>query len=200
MNRIVNVHKGAVLALVCCGLLASAAVFADKPSHSGYNGGNDQGRSASHKSDRQDNDRKQDEQRARSESSNARNDRGHDGKDQRAAERRDDRDRQSSGRYLDNQRRTKVHEYYSRMERAGRCPPGLAKRHNGCVAPGHQRRWAVGQRLPRDVIFYNVEPQVLTYLGPPPPRHRFVRVASDILLIAVGTGMVVDAIDDLGGN
>jgi len=31
-----------------------------------------------------------------------------------------------------------------------------------------------------------------------PSRHRFVRVASDILMIAVGTGMVVDAIEDIG--
>jgi Ni/Co efflux regulator RcnB len=68
------------------------------------------------------------------------------------------------------------------------------------MPPGHARRWAVGQRLPRDLVFYNLEPQVLSYLGPPPPRHRFVRVASDILLIAVGSGMVLDAIDDLGRN
>jgi Ni/Co efflux regulator RcnB len=34
-------------------------------------------------------------------------------------------------------------------------------------------------------------------LGAPPAGHRYVRVATDILLIAVGTGMVVDAIEDL---
>jgi Ni/Co efflux regulator RcnB len=30
------------------------------------------------------------------------------------------------------------------------CPPGLAKRHNGCMAPGQYRhqRWTRGQRLP----------------------------------------------------
>jgi Ni/Co efflux regulator RcnB len=35
-------------------------------------------------------------------------------------------------------------------------------------------------------------------LGYPPAGHRYVRVAADILLIAVGTGMVVDAIEDIG--
>jgi Ni/Co efflux regulator RcnB len=35
-------------------------------------------------------------------------------------------------------------------------------------------------------------------LGTPPAGHKFVRVASDILLIAVGTSLVVDAIEDLG--
>jgi Ni/Co efflux regulator RcnB len=35
-------------------------------------------------------------------------------------------------------------------------------------------------------------------LGVPPSGHRFVRVAADILLIAVGSGMVIDAMGDLG--
>ena len=34
--------------------------------------------------------------------------------------------------------------------------------------------------------------------GLPPAGHRYVRVANDILLIAAGTGMVIDAIEDLG--
>jgi hypothetical protein len=50
----------------------------------------------------------------------------------------------------------------------------------------------------RDVIFHDLPPEVLVQLGPVPSRHRFVRVASDILMIAVGTGMVVDAIEDIG--
>jgi len=32
----------------------------------------------------------------------------------------------------------------------------------------------------------------------PPAGYRYVRVAADILLIAVGTRMVADAITDLG--
>jgi Ni/Co efflux regulator RcnB len=35
-------------------------------------------------------------------------------------------------------------------------------------------------------------------IGPPPSGYKYVRVASDILMIAVGTNMVVDAIQDLG--
>jgi Ni/Co efflux regulator RcnB len=38
---------------------------------------------------------------------------------------------------------------------------------------------------------------VVLTLGMPPSGYRYVRVASDILLLAVGTGMVVDAIEDL---
>lgn len=36
-------------------------------------------------------------------------------------------------------------------------------------------------------------------LGVPPAGYKYVRVAADILLIAVGTSMVVDAIEDLAG-
>jgi Ni/Co efflux regulator RcnB len=34
---------------------------------------------------------------------------------------------------------------------------------------------------------------------PPPAGYRYVRVAADILLIAIGTGMAIDAIQDVGG-
>ena len=35
------------------------------------------------------------------------------------------------------------------------------------------------------------------WLGRAPAGHRYVRVAQDILLIAIGTGMVVNVVDDL---
>jgi Ni/Co efflux regulator RcnB len=66
------------------------------------------------------------------------------------------------------------------------------------MPPGQAKKWRVGQPLPSDVIFYDLPPQLVVSLGTPPAGHRFVRVASDILLIAVGTGMVLDAIEDLG--
>ena len=34
-------------------------------------------------------------------------------------------------------------------------------------------------------------------LGPPPPGQKYVRIAVDILLIAVGTRIVIDAMSDL---
>ena len=35
-------------------------------------------------------------------------------------------------------------------------------------------------------------------IGVPPAGYQYVRVASDILMIAIGTRMVADAITDLG--
>jgi Ni/Co efflux regulator RcnB len=94
--------------------------------------------------------------------------------------------------------RTAVRNYYNEEFSHGRCPPGLAKKHNGCMPPGQAKKWTVGRPLPRDVIYYHVPPALVGQFGQPPSGYRYVRVASDILLIAVGTGMVIDAIRDLG--
>lgn len=105
-----------------------------------------------------------------------------------------DRDRA----YFSDRHRQVVRDYYGERYRTGRCPPGLAKKNNGCLPPGQAKKWVVGRPLPRDVVYYSVPSSVVVQLGPPPSGHRYVRVAADILLIAVGTGMVVDAINDLG--
>lgn len=102
------------------------------------------------------------------------------------------------GGYFGDTQRSETHEYYRERAQAGHCPPGLAKKHNGCVPPGQARKWTMGHNLPRDVAYEPIEPGIQIKLGVPPEGHKFVRVASDILLIAVGTGMVMDAIQDLG--
>jgi hypothetical protein len=103
-----------------------------------------------------------------------------------------------ASQHFSEESRISIHEYYGDKFRSGRCPPGLAKKNNGCMPPGQAKKWMIGQPLPRDVVFYDLPPEVLVQLGPVPSRHRFVRVASDILMIAIGTGMVVDAIEDIG--
>lgn len=100
--------------------------------------------------------------------------------------------------HFSEQNRISIHEYYAGQFRSGHCPPGLAKKGNGCMPPGQAKKWKIGQPLPREVVFHDLPPEVLVYLGPAPSRHRFVRVAQDILLIAAGTGMVVVAIEDIG--
>ena len=102
------------------------------------------------------------------------------------------------GQYFnDSQRRVAV-DYYQPQFRAGRCPPGLAKKGNGCLPPGQAKAWRRGYALPPDVVYYPVPSSVSVRLGTPPAGYKYVRVAADILLIAVGTAMVVDAIEDLG--
>ena len=110
-----------------------------------------------------------------------------------------DRDsRAEHRRHFADDHRVYVHDYYRDEFQRGKCPPGLAKKNNGCMPPGQAKKWRVGRPLPPDVVYYTVPQPLLVRLPPPPPCHRYVRVAADILLITVGTAMVVDAIQDLG--
>ncbi|ATG91423.1 hypothetical protein [Methylomonas koyamae] len=96
-------------------------------------------------------------------------------------------------RFSDADRRA-IREYYAQQYRSANCPPGLKKKRNGCLPPGQAKKWAIGRPLPRDVIYYEVPPHLI---GPLPTGYRLARVASDILMIAIGSGMVIDAITDL---
>ena len=93
--------------------------------------------------------------------------------------------------------RVVLDDYYGGMVSRGHCPPGLAKKNNGCMPPGQAKKWAVGQRLPRDVVYYDLPSSLTVRLTPPPSGYKYVRVAKDILLIAAGTGMVAAGISDL---
>ncbi|MFH1044578.1 MAG: hypothetical protein V1796_05915 [Pseudomonadota bacterium] len=163
------------LALVIGGILAAGPVMADKPSGAGAGKGG--------KNERMD---RRDEQQGerRNDGEKSRRD-----KDGASAEKRS---------HFEDQHRVFVREYYAEQFRGGRCPPGLAKKHNGCMPPGQAKEWQLGRPLPREVIYYAVPQPLVVQIGLPPSGYRYVRVASDILMIAIGTGMVVDAIQDLG--
>ena len=93
--------------------------------------------------------------------------------------------------------RSAVNDYYGHDSGRNHCPPGLAKKGNGCQAPGQARKWQMGRALPRDLSYYPLPNDLLRRMPPAPRGHEYVRVAGDILLITVGTRMVVDAIEDL---
>ena len=164
-----------VLACVAGAILAAGPVMAEKPSWAGSGkGGKDQ------RTDQRD------EQRSER--------RDGDEKSLRSG------DRPSAGKrgHFDERHQVMVREYYVEQYSRGRCPPGLAKKHNGCMPPGQAKKWEIGRPLPSEVIYYAVPQTLVVQIGPPPSGYRYVRVASDVLMIAIGTGMVVDAIQDLG--
>lgn len=111
--------------------------------------------------------------------------------------RKEAREEQRSGHFGDRQHLA-VREYFGAEFKTGRCPPGLAKKRNGCLPPGQAKKWEIGRPLARDVVYYEVPKPLVVQLGQPPAGHKYVRVAGDILMIAVGTAIVVDAIQDLG--
>lgn len=170
------------IALLSLTLLGSLPAFAEKPEWAGKQGGkhDKHEKHEKHRDDRRD-DRRWDDRR--------------DGP--RAPSANVSVNIQIGGYFGEPQRRI-AHEYYEPRFRAGNCPPGLAKKHNGCMPPGQAKKWRMGYPLPRDVVYYPVPNSVSVQIGLPPAGYRYVRVAADILMIAVGTGMVVDAIEDLG--
>ena len=103
---------------------------------------------------------------------------------------RDDRREERPGRHFGDRHQTIVRGYYDEEFHGGKCPPGLAKKHNGCMPPGQAKKWAVGAPLPRDEVRYELPPALVVQLGVPPAGYRYVRVASDVLMIAAGTNVV----------
>lgn len=105
------------------------------------------------------------------------------------------------GAFFNDRNRDAVHVYYANAGKGGKsCPPGLAKKNNGCMPPGQAKKWNVGQPLPSDVVWVPAPPQIVVSLPPVPVGHKYVQVAGDILLIAVGTKMVVDGINGLASR
>lgn len=90
-----------------------------------------------------------------------------------------------------------VSDYYGSQSNKGKCPPGLAKKNNGCQPPGQAKKWRKGQALSKDVQYYDLPRDLRLRLPAPPPNHRYVQIAGDILMITIGTSMVVDAIEDI---
>lgn len=185
-----------ISALAMALALGSTAALAGKPDHAG--GGKDDDRY---------------EKREKGHGGKNRHDRDDDRRDDRREVYRDgyrdgyrSGDRSGSnvsvniqiGQYFNDSQRRVAIDYYEPQFRSGKCPPGLAKKGNGCMPPGQAKAWKRGYALPPDVVYYPVPSSVSVRLGTPPAGYKYVRVAADILLIAVGTAMVVDAIEDLG--
>jgi hypothetical protein len=91
-----------------------------------------------------------------------------------------------------------VYSYYRTEYATAGCPPGLAKKNNGCLPPGQAKKmWVMGQPLPAAVVFYPLPGVLLAQLSPAPSGYQYVRVANDILLMAIGTRLIAGAIADL---
>ncbi|HEY7840721.1 MAG TPA: hypothetical protein VIC61_04060 [Gammaproteobacteria bacterium] len=159
------------------GVLAAGPALAEKPEGAGGGKKADQGQKADHgKPDK---------------GGGKKDDKGGGGKGGKSADK--------GGGHFDDGSRAAVRDYFAGEFKAGKnCPPGLAKKNNGCMPPGQAKKWTRGQPLPADVVIYELPVELQVRIGLPPVGHKIVRVASDILMIAVGTNMVVDAIEDLG--
>ena len=161
-----------IVAFAIASLLMAGSAIAKKDGDDRDKGGNKHGQKHESKNDRDDD------------------------KGEKKAEKRQ-REDIKQGAYFNDQQRVFARQYYTTTYKDGkRCPPGLAKKNNGCMPPG-QVRYVVGQPLPRTVTVYQVPQPVIVQLPIAPPGYRYVRVGNDIVLVSPQSQLVVDAISGL---
>ncbi len=94
--------------------------------------------------------------------------------------------------------RETVQVFFVEKHGRGKCPPGLAKKNNGCLPPGQaKKRYTIGHALPSTIVLGEVPVDLSVRIGPPPAGYRYVIVDGDLVKLAVGTLLVVDAIQGL---
>ena len=165
-----------IVALAIASLLMAGSAIAKKDGDDNEKGGGKHGQKHESKNDRDDD------------------------KGERKADKRQ-REDIKQGAYFNEQQRVFAREYYSTTYKDGkRCPPGLAKKNNGCLPPGQVRNWAVGQPVPTNVTIYSVAQPVIRMLPPAPIGYRYARIGGDIVLVQQQNNIIVDIIQGLLGG
>lgn len=82
------------------------------------------------------------------------------------------------GAYIGDRHRSAVRKYY--------------EEHPVAAAGG---QWRIGEPVPRSATLAPVPPALLARLPELPPGHRYVELGGEVLLIAAGSRMVVDAVE-----
>ncbi|HAX92305.1 MAG TPA: hypothetical protein DCY07_08940 [Rhodospirillaceae bacterium] len=81
---------------------------------------------------------------------------------------------------------------YLRENYGAHCPPGLAKKNNGCLPPGQAKKYTIGGMLPHG--YDPVPHDLLMRLGPPPAGAFYAMVDKDVVLATEGTKKILDAV------
>jgi hypothetical protein len=91
-----------------------------------------------------------------------------------------------------------VQVYFVKTYGRGNCPPGLAKKNNGCLPPGQaKKRYTVGQPLAAEIKPDPLPAELSVRIGEPPAGFRYAILDGDLVKLTVGTLLVVDAIEGL---
>jgi Ni/Co efflux regulator RcnB len=99
---------------------------------------------------------------------------------------------------VEDRDRSAVSSYYRDEFARGNCPPGLAKKDNGCLPPGQAKKmWVVDRPLPPAVVYYPLPPELYSRLTPPPSGYQYVRVDDDVLLMQTASRSVINLVVNL---
>jgi len=89
--------------------------------------------------------------------------------------------------------------YYSYGYGGGGCPPGLAKKHNGCMPPGQAKKmYNVGQRFPRNYGYawnYNQIPYDLRSRYDFDPDYRYYYGDGYLYRVDPGTMLISQVVN-----
>ena len=94
--------------------------------------------------------------------------------------------------------REAARQYFVQKHGRGNCPPGLDKKQNGCLPPGQaKKRYAIGHPLPPGIVVVDLPPELIVRIGAAPAGYRYGILDGDVVKLALGTLLVVDAIEGL---
>lgn len=94
--------------------------------------------------------------------------------------------------------REAARHYFLEQYGRGNCPPGLAKKQNGCLPPGQaKKRYVVGHALPHGMVVGTIPVGLSVRIGPDPSGYRYGMLDGDLVMLAAGSLLVVDAIEGL---
>jgi Ni/Co efflux regulator RcnB len=92
-----------------------------------------------------------------------------------------------------NDRETIRHYMQGHSHRTS-CPPGLAKKHNGCMPPGQARKYEIGKKLPEDVTYEFLPYALRRNLQPLQSGYQYVLVDNDVLLMSKTDRTIADIV------
>lgn len=99
------------------------------------------------------------------------------------------------GAYITPRYRKAVRQYLARHHGSGKpCLPGVVKQGAACRAGAGGGNWQIGKALPRGAQVQPLPAGLAAALPKAPPGTRYVLLAGDILLMASGSRIVVDAV------
>ena len=74
------------------------------------------------------------------------------------------------------------------------CPPGLAKKYNGCLPPGQAKKYNRGDVVPESVTLYRIPGALEVKLKPLPAGYVYRYVDGEVLVVAEAARKVIDAV------
>jgi len=90
--------------------------------------------------------------------------------------------------------RFRIQAYFSDSYGERDCPPGLAKKNNGCLPPGQAKQYARGDVVPGGARLIRLPEDLEARLRPLPPGYVYRRADGAVLVVAEAARKVIDIV------